>query len=87
MMSSETILEEVSEERARQIRKGYLASYDQGHHQNDWHRMIGDYTSWARQMANMGSPDNARKRYVQVAALAVAAVEALDLDRAHREGR
>lgn len=44
----------------------------------DWHEMIADYNAWARRMACMGSVDKARNRYIQVAALAVAAVEALD---------
>ena len=44
----------------------------------DWHEMIADYNAWARRMACMGSMDKARRRYVQLAALAVAAVEAID---------
>lgn len=76
------LLKEVAEERARQIRKGYGAIQDQEWDPADWHAMIADYNAWARRMAAMGSPDKARRRYIQVAALAVAAVEALDLTEA-----
>lgn len=44
----------------------------------DWHEMISDYNGWARRMATMGSPDKARRRLIQLAALAVAQVEAID---------
>jgi hypothetical protein len=44
----------------------------------DWYEMIGDYNAWARRMGAMGSPDKQRRRLIQVAALAVAAVEVID---------
>jgi hypothetical protein len=40
--------------------------------------LIQDYAGWARTMAGMNSPDKARNRLIQVAALAVAAVESID---------
>ena len=43
----------------------------------DWHEMIADYNAWARRKAAMGNFKEARERYIQIAALAVAAVEAM----------
>jgi hypothetical protein len=40
--------------------------------------LIEDYAGWARVMAGMSSPDKYRRRMVQVAALAVAAIESHD---------
>jgi len=77
-----TILEEVAGERERQIGKGYRITDDALWTPLDWHEMIADYNAWARRMMVMGSPDKARRRYIQIAALAVAAVEALDFEAA-----
>ena len=72
------VLEEVQSERARQDLKWGGADHDDKWTPLDWHEMIADYNGWARRMATMGSVDKARMRYIQVAALAVAAVEAID---------
>lgn len=72
------VLEQVFRERIRQDAKWGGAANDDQWNPLDWHEMIADYNAWARRMACMGSFDKARNRYVQIAALAVAAVEALD---------
>ena len=73
------ILEEIRAERLRQIGKwGTTATRDQHGNAADGYEMLSDYNAWARRMWSMGSLDKARKRLIQSAALAVAAVEALD---------
>ena len=77
-MSRSNILHEVNTERSRQDGKWGGAEQDDKWSAMDWHEMIADYNGWARRMAAMGSLDKARRRYIQIAALAVAAVEAID---------
>lgn len=77
-MSTESILAEVAAERERQDLKWGGPANDDQWNSLDWHEMIADYNGWARRMVCMESLDKARVRYIQVAALAVAAVEALD---------
>lgn len=48
----------------------------------DWKEMIDDYSAMARRAMTMGKADEARRRYIQVAALALAAVQAFDKNRA-----
>lgn len=72
------VLKDVQAERERQHLKWDGKFNDDDWNPLDWHEMIADYNGWARRMACMGSPDKARNRYIQIAALAVAAVEALD---------
>ena len=74
----EEILQQVGKERRRQIRKLEGTFVDTAYSPSYWHALIADYNAWARRMAAMGSCDKARNRYIQIAALAVAAVEALD---------
>lgn len=76
--ATESVLREVAAERARQDGKWGGPEADDRWDALDWHEMIADYNGWARRMAAMNSFDKARNRYVQIAALAVAAVEALD---------
>jgi len=71
-------LNDVDRERFRQDEKWGGSTTDDNWTALDWHEMISDYNGWARRMAAMGSLDKARRRYVQVAALAVAAVESID---------
>ena len=85
-MTTATVLADVAAERERQDAKWGGASNDDQWNCLDWHEMIADYNAWARRMAAMGSPDKARLRYVQLAALAVAAVEALDRRTAKSNG-
>jgi hypothetical protein len=72
------VYDEVMEERERQKGKGYSFAVDDSYSAFDWHEMISDYNGWARRMWAMGSTDKARRRLIQVAALALAAVEAID---------
>lgn len=79
-MSEQTteVLNDVLAERRRQDAKWVGVFNDDMWTPFDWHEMIADYNSWARRMACQGSPEKARNRYIQIASLAVAAVEALD---------
>lgn len=72
------VLYQIAEERQRQDQKWGGPANDDQLDALDWHEMIADYNAWARRMAAMGSLDKARNRYVQLAAIAVAAVEAID---------
>jgi hypothetical protein len=72
------ILEDISAERDRQIAKWSGKFDDAQWLPGDWHEMIADYNAWARRMGAMGSEDKRRRRLIQVAALAVAAVEVID---------
>lgn len=72
------LLEEVARERNRQDTKWGGVRHDENLSPHDWFELIDDYNAWARRMALMRSRTKARKRYIQVAALALAAIEALD---------
>ncbi len=72
------VLAAVRDERDRQALKWGGPVTDDHWNALDWHEMISDYNAWARRMAAMRSYGKARTRYIQIAALAVAAVEALD---------
>ena len=72
------VLADISRERARQDGKWGGQAHDDNHSTADFVQLIEDYAGWARTMAGMNSPDKARNRLVQVAALACAAVEVLD---------
>lgn len=75
---TEKILGEVLEERERQDRKWGGPNHDDQHDTATFVQLIEDYAGWARVMAGMSSHDKARQRLIQVAALAVAGVEAID---------
>jgi hypothetical protein len=77
-MTRQKILEDISVERDRQIAKWSGKFDDAQWLPGDWHEMIADYNAWARRMGSMGSPDKQRRRLIQVAALAVAAIEVID---------
>lgn len=74
----QAVLDEVAVERDRQDAKWGGSEHDDCHSTTDFVQFIVDYAGWARQMASMGSHDKARRRLIQVAALAVAAVESID---------
>jgi hypothetical protein len=74
---TDSVCADVAEERLRQIDK-FAMRDDDSLLPFDWHVMIADYSAWARRCMLTGHREEARKRYVQVAALAVAAVEAID---------
>lgn len=74
-------LSDVAAERKRQDEKWGGPEHDDRKSPNDFVQHVQDYAGWARVMAGMGGTEGAnkyRKRMVQVAALAVAAVEAMD---------
>lgn len=72
------VLMDVQRERERQDAKWGGPLHDDQHNTADFVQLIEDYAGRARTMAGMSSHDKARHRLIQVAALAVAAVEALD---------
>jgi hypothetical protein len=72
------ILDEVFTERARQDLKWGGAAHDDTHTTAEFVQLIEDYAGWSRTMAGMNSPGKARARLIQVASLAVAAVESID---------
>lgn len=76
--SPTSVLHDITAERERQDAKWGGAEHDDQKSPNDFIQHIQDYAGWARVMAGMGSVEKLRKRLIQVAALAVAAVEALD---------
>jgi hypothetical protein len=69
------LLAEVAEERMRQDAKWGGAEHDDEHSTAEFVQLIEDYAGWARTMAGMNSPEKAERRLIQVAALALAAVE------------
>ena len=80
-------MQDLAAERLRQDLKWGGAEHDDKHDVADFCRYIRNYTGWAEQMADMGSEDKARRRLVQVAALAVAAVESMDRKRERYEAK
>jgi len=75
---TQLVLREVSQERDRQNAKWGGPEHDDQHPTEEFVQLIKDYAGWARAMSGMNSPDKARARLIQVAALAVAAVESID---------
>lgn len=71
-------LRDVRAERQRQDEKWGGAQHDDHHTVAEWAQLIEDYAGWARTMAGMNSPDKARRRLIQISALALAAAESLD---------
>lgn len=72
------VLTEVYAERERQDEKWGGPDHDDRLSIFQFIQLIRDYASWARVMFGMDSTDKCRNRLVQVAALAVAAVEKID---------
>lgn len=78
MNNTLNIISDIVAERDRQDEKWGGAEHDDNHNTIDFCWFIKNYTGWAAQMSAMNSPDKARNRLIQVAALAVAAVESID---------
>ena len=76
-MTSQVIVDIINE-RARQDSKWGGQPSDDKHTPEKWVSLICDYAGWSRVLSGMGNYDKYRKRMVQVAALAVAAVQSLD---------
>ena len=72
------ILEEIKKERERQDLRWGGPSHDDKYSMRDFIQWIEDYAGWARMMDSIENYDEERRRLIQVAALAVAAVESLD---------
>ena len=72
------VLDEIAIERKRQDAKWGGPRHDDEKPLPFFIQHIQDYAGWARVMWNMDSYDKARRRLLQVAALAVAAVESMD---------
>ncbi|MGG5886364.1 hypothetical protein ACLF3G_04425 [Falsiroseomonas sp. HC035] len=77
-MTTQSVLAEVAAERTRQDAQWGGAARDDAMPVPAFVQLMGDYAGWARVKAREGSLVEARQRLVQVAALAVAAVESLD---------
>jgi hypothetical protein len=77
-MTGTKALKEVAAERTRQDAQWGGPAHDDAQRIDDFVQLITDYAGWARVKAREGSPVEARQRLVQVAALALAAVESLD---------
>ena len=72
------ILLAIDLERKRQDDKWGGPEHDDQHQIDFWVQLIQDYAGWARVMAGMGNRQKTRTRLLQVAALAVAALEKMD---------
>lgn len=72
------VLGEVRQRRAHQDQKWGGAEHDDLHHFQAWCNMIDNYLGWARQQAMTSNLVQARRRMIDVAALAVACVETID---------
>ncbi|MBW8267936.1 hypothetical protein [Caldovatus aquaticus] len=77
-MSGATVLSEIAAERTRQDAQWGGPAHDDTMPLDEFVALIRDYAGWARVKAREGSMVEARQRLIQVAALAVAAVESLD---------
>lgn len=75
---TEKVLNDVREERMEQIRRGFTPDHDTAHDPWDFGNLISGYTRLAIAAADQGDRAATRERFVQVAALAVAAIETLD---------
>jgi hypothetical protein len=83
MSNTESVIEEVKAERARQValaHGGDTKSFDEGNTQNDWIAYICAYAGRASEKVfrNQRQGETFRENMLKVAALAVAAIEAYD---------
>jgi hypothetical protein len=73
-----SLLLEISAERSHQDEKWGGATHDDQHSTNEFLTFIGSYSSKACDAAAQGDAIEARRRLIQVAALAIASVESID---------
>lgn len=73
-MSQETILNEIRQERKYQDQKWSGSSFDDTHSEADWLQWLNEYANGTGRAAGRAF----RERMVKTAALAVAAIEAMD---------
>ena len=79
MVIKDSTICELNKERERQIDKGFDNEWDDSFKTpDDWCTDIDAYVTWAKQMARMRSPEKYRRRMVQVATIAIAAIESFD---------
>lgn len=71
------VVHDALQERSRQVAKRGTEE-DRRWNALDWKEMIDDYSAMARRSLCLGRDAEARKRFLQVIALGIAAVEALD---------
>ena len=83
--SSLRVLADVLNERHRQDRKWGGSDHDDQHTVGEFLSLIKNYAGWAEVMAGMNSPEKARRRAMQVAALAVALCECFDRAEARQK--
>ena len=79
-MSKQVIYKDISDERARQDTKWGGRKHDDKHSKHEWLGYIREHTYKAEKEGIYGKGDGEayRKRLVEVAALAVAAIESYD---------
>lgn len=75
------IYREVDAERDRQDAQWGGPAHDDEHQGSDFVRFVREHTDHARNAIHAGALDEFRKQLVEIAALAVAAVESLDRKR------
>ncbi len=73
-----TVINDVIDERMHQDERWGGPEHDDAHRTLDFVRFVDDFTIKARNAVLNGDVGQARRRFVQVAALAVAAAESLD---------
>jgi hypothetical protein len=78
MTPQQLIFMDILHERERQDDRWGGADHDRNHTVSDWKRLILEHLDKANQAAYKGDLRRARERFIEVAALAVAAVEMLD---------
>jgi hypothetical protein len=76
-LSQGRIVVDIIMERKRQDEKWGGAAHDKQHTVSDWVRFIHEHASKANEAASLGDIQRAQARLVEVAALAVAALEML----------
>ena len=81
------VLEEICEERSQQDQKWGGPSHDDRHDAQDWSQFIGYQNQAIPYEANLSTDrdeydDVVRRRFVKIAALAVAAIQSIDRNRA-----
>lgn len=82
-----TVLAQVREERRRQDKQWGGPSHDDAHVPSDWVSYVGEHLDRAKKsivQRVLADPDRYRQNMIEVAALAVAAVESLDRKRKRR---
>ena len=87
MSNRKNILLEVDNERERQNQQWGGDHHDDQHITPEFCAWIDNYSGWASQKSQGGDNVEARKRLIQVAALAVAAVESIDRKYFPHRGR